>query len=174
MAGIDRADEGKYEVNDTLVNQLSDRALARFRNEKIGFVMQDFGLIEAFTALENVRMPLDFACKQLEKGSKPARESRAMHALLQVGAAELADRKVSKLSGGQKQRVAIARAIVNRPDLILADEPTGALDRASAAQVMQVFHMLNRRGKTIVMVTHDLNLAKQCSEICFMEDGRIQ
>ena len=130
--------------------------------------MQDFALIEDFTAIENVMLPLDFAKKK-----KPNRKQLALDALRSVGMDGMAKKRVSKLSGGQKQRVAIARAIVNQPSLILADEPTGALDSKTSQEIMDVFHALHQSGKTIVIVTHDMNVASQCERILEISDGRI-
>ncbi len=168
LACIDNYQGGEYRIDDTLVKKLSERELARIRNEKIGMVMQDFALIEDFSALENVMLPLDFARKK-----KSNRREPALRALRSVGLEGLAKKPVSKLSGGQKQRVAIARAIVNEPSLILADEPTGALDSMTSAEIMEVFKTLNDNGKTVVIVTHDLNVAKQCGRIVEISDGKM-
>lgn len=168
MACIDNYQNGEYRIDGTLVKQLSERDSARIRNEKIGMVMQDFALVEDFSALENVLLPLDFA-----KNKKSDRRETAMKALSSVGMAEYAKKPVNKLSGGQKQRVAIARAIVNEPSMILADEPTGALDSKTSAEIMEVFKSLNRQGKTVVIVTHDLEVARQCGRIIEISDGRI-
>ena len=168
MACIDNYQNGEYRIDGTLVKQLSERDSARIRNEKIGMVMQDFALVEDFTALENVLLPLDFA-----KNRKSDRREAAMNALSSVGMADYAKKPVNKLSGGQKQRVAIARAIVNEPSMILADEPTGALDSKTSAEIMEVFKSLNRQGKTVVIVTHDLEVARQCGRIIEISDGRI-
>ena len=168
MACIDNYQNGEYRIDGTLVKQLSERDSARIRNEKIGMVMQDFALVEDFSALENVLLPLAFA-----KNKKSDRRETAMKALSSVGMAEYAKKPVNKLSGGQKQRVAIARAIVNEPSMILADEPTGALDSKTSAEIMEVFKSLNRQGKTVVIVTHDLEVARQCGRIIEISDGRI-
>lgn len=168
MACIDNYQNGEYRIDGTLVKQLSERDSARIRNEKIGMVMQDFALVEDFSALENVLLPLDFA-----KNKKSDRRETAMKALSSVGMAEYAKKPVNKLSGGQKQRVAIARAIVNEPSMILADEPTGALDSKTSAEIMEVFKSLNMQGKTVVIVTHDLEVARQCGRIIEISDGRI-
>ena len=140
----------------------------QIRNEKIGIVMQDFALVDDLTCLENVLLPLDFS--RLKKKNK---SDTALKALDSVGMSELANKSVNKLSGGQKQRVAIARAVVNNPDIILADEPTGALDTKTAAEIMNLFHELNDKGKTIVIVTHDMEIASQCTRIIEISDGRI-
>ena len=169
LACIDSYEDGEYLIDDTLVKQLSERQLARIRNEKIGMVMQDFALVEDFTAIENVMLPLDFA-----KRKKPNRKQLAMEALKSVGMDSMAIKPVNKLSGGQKQRVAIARAIVNQPSVILADEPTGALDSKTAQEIMNVFKELHNKGKTVIIVTHDMGVAEQCERIIEIADGRIQ
>lgn len=168
LACIDSYESGKYRIDDTLIKKLSERKLAQIRNEKIGMVMQDFALVEDFTALENVMLPLEFA-----KRKKPNRKLLALNALKSVGMEEYAKKTVNKLSGGQKQRVAIARAIVNEPSVILADEPTGALDSKTAAEIMSVFQELHAQGKTVIIVTHDMGIAEQCERIIEIADGNI-
>lgn len=168
LACIDSYQSGEYRLGGTLVKKLSEKKSAQIRNEKIGMVMQDFALVEDFSALENVLLPLNFARRK-----KPNRREKAMNALKSVGMEEFAKKPVNKLSGGQKQRVAIARAIVNNPELILADEPTGALDTKTSAEIMAVFKKLNESGKTVVIVTHDLKIAEQCSRIIEISDGKI-
>lgn len=168
LACIDNYQDGEYKIDSTLVKKLSERQIAKIRNEKIGMVMQDFALIEDFSALENVMLPLNFAKKK-----KPNRSELALNALKSVGMDEFAKKPVNKLSGGQKQRVAIARAIVNEPSLILADEPTGALDTKTSEEIMEVFKKLNHGGKTVVIVTHDPNIAKRCGRIVEISDGEI-
>lgn len=168
LACIDSYEDGEYRIDSTLVKELSERKLARIRNEKIGMVMQDFALVEDFTAIENVMLPLDFA-----KRKKPNRKQLAMDALKSVGMESMAKKPVNKLSGGQKQRVAIARAIVNQPSVILADEPTGALDSKTAAEIMSVFKKLHQQGKTVMIVTHDMGVAQQCERIIEISDGNL-
>ena len=168
LACIDSCESGDYRIDGESISRLSERKAARIRNEKIGMVMQDFALVEDFSALENVMLPLDFARKK-----KPNRKQLAINALQSVGMADYANKPVNKLSGGQKQRVAIARAIVNEPSVILADEPTGALDSKTAAEIMSVFHELHKRGRTIIIVTHDMEIAKQCRRIIEISDGMI-
>lgn len=168
LACIDSYESGEYTIDGTLVKKLSERQLARIRNEKIGMVMQDFALVEDFTAIENVMLPLDFA-----KHKKPNRKQLAMNALKSVGMDSMAKKPVNKLSGGQKQRVAIARAIVNEPSVILADEPTGALDSKTSQEIMDVFKSLNAQGKTVIIVTHDMGIAQQCERIIEIADGKI-
>ncbi len=168
LACIDNFQSGEYYIDDTLVKDLSEKKYAQIRNEKIGMVMQDFALVEDFTALENVMIPLNFS-KQKIKDKK----QKALEALKSVGIEELAKKPCSKLSGGQKQRVAIARAIVNEPSMVLADEPTGALDTKTSAEIMELFKKLNSQGRTIIIVTHDMNVAEQCGRIIEIGDGRI-
>lgn len=168
LACIDDYQSGEYTLGDTLVKDLSDRQYARIRNEKIGMVMQDFALVEDMTALENVMFPLDFA-----KVKGAAKKEKAHAALKAVGVGELAGKPCSKLSGGQKQRVAIARAIVNEPSIILADEPTGALDSKTSVEIMELFKALNGQGRTVIIVTHDAGVARQCSRVIEISDGRI-
>ena len=168
LACIDSYESGEYHIDETLVKELTERKSAQIRNEKIGMVMQDFALVEDFTALENVMLPLEFA-----KRKKTGRKQLALHALRSVGMAEFAKKPVSKLSGGQKQRVAIARAIVNEPTVILADEPTGALDSGTAQEIMDVFKLLHEQGKTVIIVTHDMGIAQQCERIIEITDGKL-
>ena len=168
LACIDSYEDGEYRIDGTLVKKLSERKLAQIRNEKIGMVMQDFALVEDFTAIENVMLPLDFA-----KRKKPNRKQIAMDALKSVGMDSMAKKPVNKLSGGQKQRVAIARAIVNQPSVILADEPTGALDSKTAQEIMEVFKELHQQVKTVIIVTHDMGVAEQCDRIIEIADGQI-
>lgn len=165
---IDKFEKGSYTIDGTDVHSLSDNKLAKIRNEKVGIVMQDFALIDEYSVIENVMIPLNFSKKKLGKPKE-----LAMKALERVGLANLAKKPVSKLSGGQKQRVAIARAIVNDPSFILADEPTGALDTKTSSEIMELFTELNKSGKTVIIITHDLTVADKCKrkvEIC---DGRI-
>ncbi len=168
LACIDSYEDGEYYIDDSLVKKLSERKYAQIRNEKIGIVMQDFALVEDFSAVENVMIPLSFSKKKI-KGKKEI----ALKALKSVGMVEYAKKACNKLSGGQKQRVAIARAIVNDPSMILADEPTGALDTKTSAEIMELFHELNEQGKTIIIVTHDPLVAEQCDRIIEISDGEI-
>ena len=168
LACIDSFEDGEYKIDDTLVKNLSEKKIAVIRNQKIGMVMQDFALVEDFTALQNVMLPLDFAVKKVKDKKASAKE-----ALKQVGMEQYAAKPVNKLSGGQKQRIAIARAIVNHPSMILADEPTGALDSKTSAEIMQLFHSLHEAGNTVVIVTHDPNIAEQCERVIRIEDGNI-
>ena len=165
---IDTFEKGTYTLDDISVHKLSDKKLAQIRNQKVGIVMQDFALVEEYTVLENVKIPLYFARKK--KGSS---NKLALDALEKVGMKELAKKPVNKLSGGQKQRVAIARAIVNDPSFILADEPTGALDTKTSAEIMTLFKSLNDEGKTVIIITHDPTVAEGCKRQIEISDGKI-
>lgn len=168
LACIDDYQDGEYTLDGELVKNLSERQYAKIRNEKIGMVMQDFALVEDFTALENVMIPLNFAKPKINN-----KKEKALAALESVGIEELAKKPCNKLSGGQKQRVAIARAIVNEPSVILADEPTGALDTKTSAEIMELFKSLNHEGKTVIIVTHDMNIAEQCDGVIEISDGHV-
>ena len=165
---IDTFEKGTYTLDDISVHKLSDKKLAQIRNQKVGIVMQDFALVEEYTVLENVKIPLYFAKKR--KGSA---NTLALDALEKVGMKELAKKPVNKLSGGQKQRVAIARAIVNNPSFLLADEPTGALDTKTSAEIMALFKSLNDEGKTVMIITHDPTIAGSCKRQIEISDGKI-
>ena len=165
---IDTFEKGEYRIDDTDVHKLSDKQLANIRNEKVGIVMQDFALVEEYTVIENVKIPLYFSKKK--KGSA---NMLALEALEKVGIKELARKPVNKLSGGQKQRVAVARAIVNDPSFILADEPTGALDTKTSAEIMELFQKLNDDGKTVIIITHDPGVAEKCKRKIEISDGKI-
>ncbi len=150
LAAIDSYDKGSYLVDGVSVGDLKEKDRARFRNQKIGIVMQDYALIDEYTIEENVQIPLE-----------------------NVGLAELAKKPVRQLSGGQKQRVAIARALVNNPAFLLADEPTGALDSKTSGEIMDVFEKLNQGGKTVIIVTHDMEVAARCGRVIEISDGEI-
>jgi putative ABC transport system ATP-binding protein len=167
---LDRPTRGTYLLDGIDVAQLDRNALADLRNEKLGFVFQGFNLLARTTALENVELPMLYGGHRISR--KEMRE-RALHSLEIVGLAARADHFPSQLSGGQQQRVAIARALVNRPQVLLADEPTGNLDSKTSVEVMGVFQKLNDAGITIVMVTHELDIAHFCKRNLIMRDGRI-
>ena len=166
---LDTPSSGEYWLNGQEVSRLSDDALARVRNREIGFVFQTFNLLPRATALHNVELPLVYA-------GVPAktRREQAARALTQVGLAERMDHRPNELSGGQRQRVAIARALVNRPSILLADEPTGNLDSATSEEIMRVFAELHAGGQTVVMVTHEADIAAHAARIVTLRDGRIE
>ncbi|MCM1298561.1 MAG: ABC transporter ATP-binding protein [Firmicutes bacterium] len=168
LACIDNFENGEMYFDEICVKTLSEKQYAQIRNEKIGIVMQDFALVDDFSSIENVMLPLDFA-----KIKKKNRKQLALNALESVDMAAYAQKPVNCLSGGQKQRVAIARSLVNEPDIILADEPTGALDRKTSAEIMNIFKDLHDQGKTVIIITHDLEIAKQCERIIEISDGMI-
>jgi len=167
---LDRPTRGAYLLDGVDVSLLDRDERADIRNEKIGFVFQGFNLLARTTALENVELPMLYAHPRIK--SREMRE-RAMKALEIVGLANRHDHMPSQLSGGQQQRVAIARALVNRPQVLLADEPTGNLDSKTSVEVMGVFQRLNESGITIVMVTHELDIAHYCKRTIVMRDGRV-
>lgn len=169
LAAIDSYDKGSYLVDGVSVGDLKEKDRARFRNQKLGIVMQDYALIDEYTIEENVQIPLIFG---KVKGNDVRRE-KIMTALENVGLAELAKKPVRQLSGGQKQRVAIARALVNNPTFLLADEPTGALDSKTSGEIMDVFEKLNQGGKTVIIVTHDMEVAARCGRVIEISDGEI-
>jgi len=169
LSTLDTVYEGSIDIIGTRVTGLSEDKLARFRNEHIGFVFQFHFLLPEFTVLENVMLP---ALKSGRLDHK-AIEERAMEKLRQMEMEEYAGKLSGKLSGGQQQRVAIARALINNPDIIMADEPTGNLDSANTAKVLAIFKQLAREGNTIIVVTHDLDFAKESDRIIEMSDGRI-
>ncbi|MFB2892090.1 ABC transporter ATP-binding protein [Aerosakkonemataceae cyanobacterium BLCC-F50] len=165
---LDRPSSGSYYLDRVDVSQLPDAELAKIRNQKLGFVFQQFHLLPQLTAMENVMLPMVYA-------GVPAgeRKERAVEALTKVGLAKRLNNRPNQLSGGQQQRVAIARAIVNRPVLLLADEPTGALDSKTTQEVMDIFTELNESGITVVMVTHEPDVAKQTKRIVWFRDGQV-
>jgi putative ABC transport system ATP-binding protein len=167
---LDRPTGGRYLLDGIDVGGLDRDALADLRNTKIGFVFQGFNLLSRTSALENVELPLLY-----NRSGMPGSEQRqrALRALEQVGLADRADHHPSQLSGGQQQRVAIARALVNQPALLLADEPTGNLDSYTSIEIMSIFQELNRAGMTIIMVTHELDIARFTLRMVVMRDGRI-
>ena len=169
IGALDKPTSGTYLLDGTNVQAMTDSQLSVIRNKKIGFVFQNFNLIGRTSALKNVELPMLYAHVPPRQRTQRARELLAA-----VGMAERADHQPNELSGGQKQRVAIARAMANAPSLLLADEPTGALDSATSRTVMDIFHRLNRQqGKTIVLITHSQQLAEECPRILTLIDGRI-
>ncbi len=165
---LDHPTSGRYSLNGTEVSQLSRSELAHIRNQTVGFVFQGFNLLARTSALENVELPLIYSdCTAAE------RHARAMEALTRVGLADRVHHFPSQLSGGQQQRVAIARALVNRPALILADEPTGNLDTKTSQEVMQLFQELNDEGKTIILITHELDIGAHAKRRIWLRDGEI-
>jgi putative ABC transport system ATP-binding protein len=166
---LDRASAGRYLLEGIDVSQHNKKALALIRNQKIGFVFQGFNLLARTTALENTELPTLYT-----KIDKAEREKRASEALALVGLAERAQHYPSQMSGGQQQRVAIARALVNRPSILLADEPTGNLDSRTSVEIMQILQDLNDKGLTIVLVTHEHDIAQFAKRVLVFRDGKIR
>jgi len=165
---LDTATSGRYELNGIGVSDMDDNQLAEIRNREIGFVFQTFNLLARSNALHNVELPLIYA-------GIPAAERRkiALEAIAQVGLADRMNHKPNELSGGQRQRVAVARALVNKPSILLADEPTGNLDSKTGAEIMALFEELSRKGNTIIVVTHEEDIARQSRRIIRLRDGLI-
>lgn len=163
---LDRPTKGEYYLENREVNSYKDDELAKVRNKTIGFVFQKFHLLPKTSAMENVELPLIYSDRKNIKGL-------ALEALKQVGLEQRANHKPNELSGGQQQRVAIARALVNEPEIILADEPTGNLDSRSTLEVMSIFQELNKSGKTIILITHEQDIAKQAGRVIKIQDGKI-
>ena len=166
---LDRPNSGRYLLEGVDVSQHDKRALALIRNQKIGFVFQGFNLLARTTALENTELPTLYS-----KVTKEERHRRAAEALAMVGLADRAEHFPSQMSGGQQQRVAVARALVNRPSILLADEPTGNLDSRTSVEIMEVFQDLNDKGLTIVMVTHERDIAEFAKRVLVFRDGKIR
>ncbi|HET9134802.1 MAG TPA: ABC transporter ATP-binding protein [Gemmatimonadales bacterium] len=165
---LDTPDHGEYWLNGHRVSELGDDALARIRNKEIGFVFQTFNLLPRASALANVELPMVYA-----GASSRERRDRAKEALTAVGLGNRMDHKPNELSGGQRQRVAIARALVNRPSIILADEPTGNLDSATSVEIMALFERLHSEGQTIILVTHEPDIAEHAKRQIVLRDGKI-
>ena len=166
---LDRPSSGRYLLEGMDVSQHDKRALALIRNQKIGFVFQGFNLLARTTALENTELPTLYA-----KIDKVERQKRASEALAMVGLADRAHHFPSQMSGGQQQRVAVARALVNRPSILLADEPTGNLDSRTSVEIMEILQNLNDKGLTIVLVTHELDIAQFAKRVLIFRDGKIR
>ncbi len=165
---LDRMNSGTYILNGKNVSNLNDKELAHIRNKEIGFVFQAFNLLPRMTVLENVELPMAYAGI-----SKKERREKALIALDKVGLSDRVKHKPNEISGGQKQRVAIARAIVNTPAVIMADEPTGNLDTKSSVEIMRIFQDLNNEGATIIMVTHEADIAQHTKRVVRFRDGEI-
>ena len=168
VGGLDSPTNGDIFIEGNDISKLKDKKLSKYRNEKIGFVFQAFNLENSQTALENVMMPLIFAGV-----SKKERKERAKKALEIVGLSNLEKHKPNEMSGGQRQRVSIARALVNNPQIVFADEPTGNLDSKSGESIMSLFHEINNKGFTVIMVTHNPEEAKRAKRVIEIKDGRI-
>jgi putative ABC transport system ATP-binding protein len=168
MGGLDVPSEGRYIIKDVDTSKISERKLAKLRNKDIGILLQDHALIPGETALQNVMTPLYFDNTPLAK-----MKEKALSALKSVCMASYINQKAGTLSGGQKQRVALARALVNDPLLLLADEPTGALDSQTASEIIDLITQINKRGVCVIIVTHDIEVAKCCQKIITLNDGRI-
>jgi putative ABC transport system ATP-binding protein len=167
---LDRPTRGRYLLDEVDVSQLDRNERADIRNQKIGFVFQGFNLLARTTALENTELPMMYG---RQRYSSREMRRRGLHSLEIVGLSDRADHFPNQLSGGQQQRVAIARALANDPELLLADEPTGNLDSKTSVEVMGVFQQLNEQGITIVMVTHELDIARYCKRNLILRDGRL-
>lgn len=168
IGALDRPTEGQYFLNGVDLKKLSDKKLSSLRNKEIGFVFQNFNLIPKMSAQKNVELPMLYAGAKRKK-----RESQAKRLLERLDMGERLDHMPNELSGGQKQRTAIARALANEPSIILADEPTGALDSKTGRMVMDIFHELHQSGCTIILITHSMELARETERIITISDGRI-
>ena len=165
---LDTPSSGSYRLNDNLVNELDDDELARIRNREIGFVFQTFNLLPRSTALENVEVPMVYGGIPRQQ-----RRERAREVLEMVGLADRMDHQPNELSGGQRQRVAVGRALVNNPSILLADEPTGNLDSRTGEEIMALFDRLNASGNTIILVTHEEDIAAHAKRVVRLRDGRV-
>lgn len=166
---LDTPNSGQYFLDDTDISKLNANELASIRNSKFGFVVQNFALLDDYTVYENIRIPLDY-----NKNNIKNKKQKVKEILNKLSIEDKFNKYPTELSGGQCQRVSIARALVNDPDIILADEPTGALDREMGQQVIDIFKKINKEKKTVIIVTHDLNIAAQCDRIITIEDGCIK
>lgn len=167
---IDDYEEGRYLLDEHDVGKFKDKEKSLIRNRWIGIVLQDFALLERYSVLENVLLPYNFSS---EKTGGREQKKRAMELLKEMSMEHLGRQKINKLSGGQKQRVAIARAMITDPKILLADEPTAALDEKTSHEIMDVMKALNHKGVTVVIITHDMTVAKQCKRIIKIKDGQI-
>jgi len=165
---LDEADEGSYELDGKIIKNLNEKVAANYRNKFLGFIFQSFNLINYKSALDNIALPLYY-----QGVKRAARIEKAMHYLEKVGLADWASHLPSELSGGQKQRIAIARALASDPKVLLADEPTGALDSSTSYEVMELIQEINNEGKTILIVTHEDDIAHMCKRIVNLKDGVI-
>jgi putative ABC transport system ATP-binding protein len=165
---LDRPDSGEYYLDGKEIGQMNDNNLATIRNQKIGFIFQNFNLLTKLTALENVELPLIYSGTSTKE-----RREIALESLANVGLKERAGHMPSQLSGGQQQRVAIARALAGNPSILLADEPTGALDSKTSSEILQLMKELNEAGNTIILITHDLSIAKQAKRMVRIQDGEL-
>lgn len=168
LACIDTATSGRVIIDGEEITKFSPRKLAKIRNTKTSIVLQDFALLDDFTVFDNVMLPLQFS-----KGSKKTKKEKVIHVLEQLHIAELSGKYANQLSGGQKQRVAIARALVTEPRYLFADEPTGALDSNTSEEILNVLLDLNASGITVVIVTHNMEIAERCHRILEIRDGRL-
>lgn len=164
---LDTLTSGEYRLNGDNIAEKNKKQMAKIRNEQFGYIIQDFALIMEDTIWENVLIPLDYSKKKITK-------KRVNELLIRFGLEKMRKTRVSLLSGGEKQRVAIVRALVNEPDIILADEPTGALDSVTGQEVIKILREICDSGKTVIVVTHDKNIAQSCDRILHMKDGKIQ
>lgn len=168
IAGIDDVTEGKIVINGTDIGNISESKLANFRKNNIGIILQDFALIEDFSIIDNVTIPLADS-----KMSRKTKKDKCQSILEKLDIKNLIDKQVNKLSGGEKQRVAVARALIANPPILLADEPTGSLDNKNSQQIIDILKGINKDGKTVIIVTHDRDIATQCNRVIEISDGKI-
>jgi putative ABC transport system ATP-binding protein len=166
---LDTPTSGEYVLNGTDVSKMDDGSLAEVRNKEIGFVFQSFNLLPKYSSLENVALPMIYAGVPSSK-----REARSKEALMNVGLGDRMEHKPNELSGGQRQRVAIARALINNPSIILADEPTGNLDTKTSVDIMNLFGQIHKNGNTVILVTHEEDIAKYAHRVIRLRDGKIE
>ncbi|NLL72552.1 MAG: ABC transporter ATP-binding protein [Clostridiales bacterium] len=167
---LDKVTSGKYTLNNRNINNLSQKELSLVRNQSIGFVVQYFALIDSYTVGENIRIPLDYARPRISMSKK---NKMVESALDELGILKLKNKYPDQISGGEAQRVAIARAMINNPEVILADEPTGNLDTKNTDHIVKLFQELNAMGRTVIIVTHDMKVADKCERVLEIEDGVI-